>query len=557
MKTGGRPADHGRIKSRGQFGVKSRALKACLVAMAMLSSGVLGGCAGLVSGTKTAIQAAFSLNPTSINFGKVGIGKQTTQSIAISNTGNTTISITQATVSNSQFSLPGATFPMSLATGQSGNVTVAVTPTASGTVAGTLTALGSNGNSQVVNLSATAVAPTPQISLSSSSVQFGTVTVGSTGNSTLTISNAGTADLTVSLITLTGTGFGATGIATPKTISAGQSASLALTFQPTIAGAASASLSIASNDPATPTSAVALAGTGSTTATQAGITLTPASANLGNVTVGSSNSQTFQVKNTGNGVLTITQATASGTGFSTPGLTVPLSINPGLTSTFNAVFQPAAAGSATGSISIVSNAPTSPTTIGLSGTGVAATEILTFSTNSVAFGNVDTGSSSTQGVTITNTGNSNVQISQITVSGTGYTLSGASTPVTLTPTQSTTLSVIFSPTTTGSLPGSVTVTSNATGSPATITLTGTGVTATPHTVALSWTASTSTVSGYNVYRSTTSGTGYAKLNTSLVSTVSYTDSTVTNATTYFYVTTAVDGSGNESSFSNQATAAIP
>jgi len=557
MKTGGRPADHGRIKSRGQFGVKSRALKACLVAMAMLSSGVLGGCAGLVSGTKTAIQAAFSLNPTSINFGKVGIGKQTTQSIAISNTGNTTISITQATVSNSQFSLPGATFPMSLATGQSGNVTVAVTPTASGTVAGTLTALGSNGNSQVVNLSATAVAPTPQISLSSSSVQFGTVTVGSTGNSTLTISNAGTADLTVSLITLTGTGFGATGIATPKTISAGQSASLALTFQPTIAGAASASLSIASNDPATPTSTVALAGTGSTTATQAGITLTPSSANLGNVTVGSSNSQTFQVKNTGNGVLTITQATVSGTGFSTPGLTVPLSINPGLTSTFNAVFQPAAAGSATGSISIVSNAPTSPTTIGLSGTGVAATEILTFSTNSVAFGNVDTGSSSTQGVTITNTGNSNVQISKITVSGTGYTLSGASTPVTLTPTQSTTLSVIFSPTTTGSLPGSVTVTSNATGSPATITLTGTGVTATPHTVALSWTASTSTVSGYNVYRSTTSGTGYAKLNTSLVSTVSYTDSTVTNATTYFYVTTAVDGSGNESSFSNQATAAIP
>jgi len=557
MKTGGRPADHGRIKSRGQFGVKSRALKACLVAMAMLSSGVLGGCAGLVSGTKTAIQAAFSLNPTSINFGKVGIGKQTTQSIAISNTGNTTISITQATVSNSQFSLPGATFPMSLATGQSGNVTVAVTPTASGTVAGTLTALGSNGNSQVVNLSATAVAPTPQISLSSSSVQFGTVTVGSTGNSTLTISNAGTADLTVSLITLTGTGFGATGIATPKTISAGQSASLALTFQPTIAGAASASLSIASNDPATPTSTVALAGTGSTTATQAGITLTPSSANLGNVTVGSSNSQTFQVKNTGNGVLTITQATVSGTGFSTPGLTVPLSINPGLTSTFNAVFQPAAAGSATGSISILSNAPTSPTTIGLSGTGVAATEILTFSTNSVAFGNVDTGSSSTQGVTITNTGNSNVQISKITVSGTGYTLSGASTPVTLTPTQSTTLSVIFSPTTTGSLPGSVTVTSNATGSPATITLTGTGVTATPHTVALSWTASTSTVSGYNVYRSTTSGTGYAKLNTSLVSTVSYTDSTVTNATTYFYVTTAVDGSGNESSFSNQATAAIP
>jgi fibronectin type 3 domain-containing protein len=65
------------------------------------------------------------------------------------------------------------------------------------------------------------------------------------------------------------------------------------------------------------------------------------------------------------------------------------------------------------------------------------------------------------------------------------------------------------------------------------------------------------VSGYNVYRSTTSGSGYAKVNGSLVAAVNYTDSTVQNGTTYYYVTTAVDGSGNESSYSNQATAVIP
>jgi fibronectin type 3 domain-containing protein len=86
-------------------------------------------------------------------------------------------------------------------------------------------------------------------------------------------------------------------------------------------------------------------------------------------------------------------------------------------------------------------------------------------------------------------------------------------------------------------------------------LSGTGVV--QHTVSLSWNASTSTVTGYNVYRSTTSGSGYVKINSTLVSGLTLTDSNVTSGTTYYYVTTAVDSSGNESAFSNQATAPIP
>ncbi len=78
-----------------------------------------------------------------------------------------------------------------------------------------------------------------------------------------------------------------------------------------------------------------------------------------------------------------------------------------------------------------------------------------------------------------------------------------------------------------------------------------------HTVALTWNASTSTVSGYNLYRTTVSGTGYAKINPSLVAVLSFTDSNVLNSTTYYYVTTAVDSSGNESAFSNEVPAAIP
>ena len=630
----------------------------------VLCTGILGGCAGIVSGAKGVTgQAAFQVSPTAVNFGNVGVGKQTTQTVAVANTGTMPVSITQATMSNPQFSLTGVTLPLSVAIGQSGNFTVAVTPSATGTLTGTLTVQGSDGAAPaVVNLSATAVAATPQISLSSTSIPFGTVGIGSTGNMNLTVSNTGSADLTVSAISLTGAQFSVSGITTPRTIVAGQSAAVGLSFQPTAAGAAAATLSITSNDPVNPTTTVALAGTGSSatfgqlqanpasvsfgsvstgsnatksiilsntgtaavqissiaasgtgftvngitvpftlnaaaTATlnavfaptvtgsasgsvtvtsnatnspftisltgtgaqslQAAISLTPSSANFGSVTVGSTNSQTIRIGNTGNGVLTITQASVTGTGFSTSGLTLPLSINPGQTSTFNAQYQPSAAGTASGSIAIVSNAPTSPSALALTGNGVAATQILSVSTNTVSFGNVNTGASSTLPVTVTNTGNSNVQISQIAASGVGYTLSGAGVPVTLTPSQSLTFSVIFSPTATGSVSGSVTITSNATGSPSAITLSGSGVVAVTHSVSLSWTASTSTVNGYNVYRSTTSGAGYTKLNGGLVSLVSYTDSTVANGTTYYYVTTAVDGSGLESINSNEASAVIP
>ncbi len=78
-----------------------------------------------------------------------------------------------------------------------------------------------------------------------------------------------------------------------------------------------------------------------------------------------------------------------------------------------------------------------------------------------------------------------------------------------------------------------------------------------HTVALSWNASTSVVAGYNVYRSTVSGTGYTRVNLVLVPILAYTDTTVQNGTTYYYVTTAVDSTGLESTYSNQVSAVIP
>jgi hypothetical protein len=78
-----------------------------------------------------------------------------------------------------------------------------------------------------------------------------------------------------------------------------------------------------------------------------------------------------------------------------------------------------------------------------------------------------------------------------------------------------------------------------------------------HYVTLTWTASTTTgVTGYNVYRSQTTGGPYTKLTATAVTGTTYTDSTVTAGTTYYYVATALVGS-SESGYSTQASATVP
>ena len=282
--------------------------------------------------------------------------------------------------------------------------------------------------------------------------------------------------------------------------------------------------------------------------------------NFGNDPVGTNLSQPLIIKNTGTATLTITQVTETGSpSFAVSGYSLPVNVTAGQQTTITSTFLPTATGPASGNISIVSNVPTSPTSVALSGTGIAATLTLGISpTAGLSFGNVTTGtSSSAQNVTITSTGNSSVAISQINLTGAGYSMTGGSAPVTLSPSQNITLVVQLSPTTTGSIPGSIMVLSNATGSPATISLSGAGVAPVQHSASLAWNGSTSTVSGYNVYRSTVSGSGYTKINSSLITTLTYTDSTVQSATTYYYVTTAVDSSGSESANSNEVSASIP
>lgn len=185
-----------------------------------------------------------------------------------------------------------------------------------------------------------------------------------------------------------------------------------------------------------------------------------------------------------------------------------------------------------------------------------ATLVLNANTTSLNFGTVNLGSSGGLSVTFTNAGNSNVTISNVSVSGAGFAASGISTGQTVTPGQTATLNATFTPATAVGVSGSVTVTSNAANSPATIALSGTGVPAT-HSVTLSWSPAASTVVGYNIYSSTVSGGPYTQLNSTLITTTQYVDTTVQGGQTYFFVATSVDSSNDQSAYSNIATATIP
>jgi hypothetical protein len=238
-------------------------------------------------------------------------------------------------------------------------------------------------------------------------------------------------------------------------------------------------------------------------------------------------------------------------------------LNPKQTAALSVQFKPTAAGTASGKLTISSNSSTNGTvTVGLSGTGAAATTTqLTVSPTSLSFGNVAVGSTGTQAVTLTSTGTGPVQITAAAASGTGFTVSGATFPISLNSKQTTTLSVQFKPTATGAVTGKLTISSNSsTNGTAVVSLGGTGTTTTTHEVDLTWNAPSSSpvpVTGYNIYRTVDGSSAYQLLNSSPETQREYVDSTVQSGTTYDYVVKSVDAAGGESSPTDPLVLAIP
>ncbi len=527
------------------------------VAFAPQSAGTTGGSL-FVSGPSLAISLTgtgtapgqLTADPSSLSFANVPVGSRQTQSTVLTNSGGSSLTVSQATLTGSSFTLSGLTLPLTLAGGQSATLSVVFAPQSVGSVSGNLV-FTSNASNSAMNfpLSGTGVTQ-GTLTGTPANLAFGNVQVGNSSSLAETLTNSGGSSLTISAATASGSGFSLSGLSLPLTLTVGQSTSFTVLFSATTSGAASGSVSITSTGSDCNLS-IPLSGTG---ATQGALGANPTSLAFGSVQVGNSSNLFATLTNTGGSAVTISQANLTGAVFSVSGLTLPLTLAANQSVTFTATLTPASAGAASGSLSLVSNASNSPLNIALSGTGTAAGQ-LAVSPTSLSFGNVATGSSLPLNGTLTASG-APVTVTSASLSSGEFALSGISPPATLAAGQSATFTVTFTPQTSGATSASLSFSSNTSNSPAAQSLTGTGTEATQHAVDLTWTASTSAV-GYNVYRSQVSGGSYTMINSSLVGTTAYTDSTVISGQTYYYVATAVDGSSEESGYSNQTQAVIP
>ena len=315
----------------------------------------------------------------------------------------------------------------------------------------------------------TAATTGPSIEVSPSTVSFGNLAVGQSATKTVTVTNDGNALLTISGISVTGTGFSASGPKLPISLSAGQSASISAVFKPTTGNADTGTIKIASNSEGSP-SLVALSGTGTTTGAAA-LTATPSSVSFGSVAVGSEATQTIQLANTGSAAVAISKVAFSGTGVSVSGVTAPMTLDGGKSTSLTVTYKPTSPTTLTGSISITSNASDPSMVIGINATATSST--LAATPASVSFGSVVVGSDTTQTIRLQNIGTSEVKISAVTPSVANVTVSGIVLPANLAPGTSATLTAAYKPTAAGSVSGKITVTSTAVGSPTIIDLSAT------------------------------------------------------------------------------------
>jgi hypothetical protein len=561
----------------------------------------------------TPARANVTASPTTLSFGSQAVGTTSAPAtVIVTNTGKEGVKIEGASLSSTQFSYSGPTLPITLNRGQSLTASVRFAPTALQAYAGTLVFTHHNGSNISVSVGGTgtqtqAQPPTITTQPSSQAVTAGhtaTFSVAATGTSPMTYQwqKNGTAVSGATSPSYTTPAETTTDNNAQFTVAVSNSAGNATSNAGTLTVNAAAVVPAITTQPSsqavtagqTATFSVAAIGTAPMTyqwkknaaaidgATSSSYT-TPAETTTDN------NAQfTVTVTNSaGNATSTAATLTVNAAAVAPSITTQPSSqiITAGQTATFNVAAtgtspmtyqwkkNAAAIDGATSSsyttpaettadnnaqiTVVVTNSAGNATSNSSTLTVNAATLVLNASSTALNFGNVNVSSSGSQNVTLTNTGTSNVTISSVSISGAGFNASGVSTGLILSPGQTATLTATFSPSAAGSMTGSVAVASNASNSPGTITLSGTGVSVVNHSVALSWTASTSTVTGYNMYSSTTSGGPYTELTTVPTAATAYTDTTVQSGNTYYYVVTAVDSANNESAYSGQTAAVIP
>ncbi len=412
-----------------------------------------------------------SLSVSNLSFGDETVGSSSkSQTLSVLNSGNEALAVTTVTLGGTN---PGD-FPetntctnVTLQPGQSCAVTVTFTPTAPGSRSATVTV-----NSNAVNGNPTATLNgtgiNTAITLAPASLTFGAQIKGTTSPAQpVSLTNTGSAALTLSSLAISGD-FGETNTCGGM-VAAGATCSINVTFTPSAIGTRTGSLTITDSATGSPQS-ITLSGTG----TAATLTFAPSSLTLPSQFLATT-STAMTVTVTANGSVAFTSIAVTGVNSSDFAATNTCgsALAFGKSCSVSVTFTPTALGTRTAAVTLTDDATGSPQTVNLTGAGVSSSALVTPS--ALNFGGQFVGTtSSSQTVTVTNTGSTPLTVSGVTISGANATnfsetdMCGSS----LAADTSCTIGVTFTPSAVGARAATLTVTNSA--STQSVSLSGTG-----------------------------------------------------------------------------------
>jgi len=427
--------------------------------------------------------------PSQVDFGTAAANSSNTMSVIIKNVGAKpfTISSINATGLLAPFSI---TYPaggtMTLLPGSTLPVLVNFNPTAEGNFNGSFVVNSADAINAPVTVNVRGVAKAAVLTVTPNSFDFGNVRVNTAKTMPLEIKNTSTVPYKILSITAP-LGFTVTpvdNVALPYTLDAGKTVNYSVTFSPTLSGTVAGSIRIVTDSQVMNATTINVTGKG-VDGPKIGMW---DKGELGSVTVGNTKTLAVKIYNLGDDDLEINKIYISSvkyTGselvggaensFNLSGFTLPMTINANSDNTFNINFTPQTIGNYEATITVESNAGNKTTTV----TGQGAGGKAVYSVTSVDFGQVATGRSVTQIITLKNEGNAPLTITGVTApsSSSPFTVNDATlTGLQIAPNGTYNIIVTYTPTAEVSNTGSFTITTDAAvNASQTINLSGTGV----------------------------------------------------------------------------------
>jgi hypothetical protein len=407
-----------------------------------------------------------SINPTSWNYGTVDIGSFTDKTFVLSNVGCQMLHVTGVVLAGlhtDQFSIVNGDGAFNLVQGETRNIIVRFAPTSGGGKSVTLQVTSDDPDEPILEVELSGgVCLGPDIGVSPISWNFGQVREGQHTDKSFVISNTGCQLLEISETTIIGPDVGSFIVVSGGgtfTVLQGETHTIVVRFAPTSGGNKSATLQIVNNDPDEGTKEVILTGNG---CSQPDIALDPTSWNYGQVAIGTFTNKTFVVSNQGCQDLIVSGTTIVGTDasqFSVVSGGGSFTVVTGGSHTLVVRFLPSDGGTKIASLVIHSNDPDEEEYV-VPLTGGALSPDILLSATSHDFDGAPIGQAQRWILEISNSGDGDLVVTSITTDRVDFMISYPTFPQTVAPDEFISVVVVFIPSVTGLITGTMTVQSN-------------------------------------------------------------------------------------------------